>query len=169
MTKRIYSISIPILILIVSVLGTAAQANGQSEPDRLIAAVRLLEQKPFDKEGKKAREWALKWLIETDKVSVTLCSLIVSGVEENYKYKSDVFTQYTLGMAAFKLANPDKSDEQSVQMGGIESALKFYEAITKEKPNTKSAFMDDLLAKRASGSLNDYVAANNCKEKKGTQ
>ena len=156
-----------IMLLISPVLGSASQPGFQNESEMLIKTVMLLEEKPFDKEVDKMRERALKWLIETDKVSVTLCSMMISRVEDKYKYKSDVFTQYTLGMGAFKLNNPDKAqDEAAVQLGGIESALRFYEAIAKEKPKTKSAFMDELLTRRAAGSLAEYVVANNCKGKK---
>ena len=156
-----------ILILISPVLGSAVQPGIQNESEMLIKTVGLLEEKPFDKEVNKMREGALKWLIQTDKVSVTVCSMMISQVEEKYKYKSDIFTQYTLGMAAFKLTHPDKAqDDAAAQLGGIESALRFYEAIGKEKPKAKSAFLEDLLAKRAAGSLSEYIAANNCKEKK---
>ena len=153
-----------ILLLISPVLGSAVQPGIQNEAEMLIKTVGLLEEKPFDKEVNKR---AMRWLIQTEKVSVTVCSMMIAQVEEKYKYKSDIFTQYTLGMAAFKLTHPDKAqDEAAAQLGGVESALRFYEAIGKEKPKNKSAFMDDLLAKRAAGSLSEYLAANNCKEKK---
>jgi len=160
------SLLLPILLLISPGLGSASPGV-QNESEMLIRTVSLLEEKPFDKEVNKMREAALKWLIQTDKVSVTVCSMMISQIEEKYKYKSDIFTQYTLGMAAFKLNNPDKAlDEAAAQLGGIESALRFYEAVGKEKPKTKSAFMDELLARRAAGSLSAYVAASNCKEQK---
>lgn len=166
-TQKTSLVLLSILLSISPVLGSAGQPGVQDESQMLIKTVSLLKEKPFDKEGDKMRQRALKWLIETDKVSVTVCSLMISQIEAKYKYKSDVFTQYTLGMAAFKLSNPDKAqDEAAAQLGGIESALRFYEAIVKEKPKTKSPFMDELLAKRAAGLLSAYVAANNCKEKK---
>lgn len=158
------------LLLISPVLGRSTQPRVQNEPEMLIKAVSLLEQKPLDKEVGKMREWALKWVIETDKVSVSVCSAMIAGLEDKYKYKSDVFIQYTLAMAAFKLANPDKAnDEAATQLAGVESAIKLYDAILKEKPKAKSAFMDELVARRAAGSLNEYVATNNCPKKKETQ
>jgi hypothetical protein len=36
----------------------------------------------------------------------------------------------------------------------------------KAQPKAQNAFMDDLVAKRANGTLAEYVLANNCKEKK---
>ena len=66
---------------------------------------------------------------------------------EKYKYSSEMFGQYTIGMAAYKLSNPGK-DEASAQLAGYESALLSYEAMVKEEPKAKDSSMDALLAKR---------------------
>ena len=155
------------LILLLTSVGVGAQKDDKNETDTLIKAARFLEQKPFDKGAKDVRAWAIKWVIATDKVSVTVCSLLISGIDKKYKYSGEVFGQYTIGMAAFKLANLDKAkDEQAAQLAGIDSALTSYEAMVKEQPRARNAFMDDLLAKRATGALAQYVAENNCKDKK---
>jgi hypothetical protein len=104
-------------------------------------------------------------LIVTDKVSVNACGLLLG--EKKYKYSSELFGQYTIGMGAYKLANPDKAqDEDAAQQAGIESAMTSYQAIVAEEPKAKSALMDDLLAKRSQGALAAYVKENNCKGKK---
>jgi hypothetical protein len=161
---------IPILVGLILLLASAsvsAQKDEKTEIDTLIKAARFLEQKPFDKEAKDVRGWAIKWVIATDKVSVTVCSLLISGIDKKYKYSGEVFGQYTIGMAAFKLANSDKAkDEDAAQLAGIDSALTSYEAMVKEQPKARNAFMDDLLAKRATSTLAKYVAENNCKDKK---
>ena len=155
------------LILLLTSVGVSGQKDDKNESDTLIKAARFLEQKPFDKGAKDVRAWAIKWVIATDKVRVTVCSLLISGIDKKYKYSGEVFGQYTIGMAAFKLANPDKvKDEDSAQLAGIDSALTSYEAMVKEQPKARNAFMDDLLAKRATGALAQFVAENNCKDKK---
>jgi hypothetical protein len=142
------------------------QKDEKDTPATLIKAAKFLEEKPFDKSAKDVRGWALKWVIETDKVHVTVCSLLISGIDKKYKYSGELFGQYTIGMAAFKLANPDKaSDEDAAQLAGINSALTSYEAMVKEQPKAKNAFMDDLITKRTDGTLAKYVAENNCKDK----
>ena len=153
-----------ILSLLLATAGfSASQANG---PETFIKATSFTEKKPLDKDAKKLRSAGMKWLIVTDKVSVKVCSLLLS-VDKKYKYSSELFAQYTLGMAAYKLANPDKAqDEDTAQLAGVESALTSYEAIIVEQPKAKNAFMDDLLAKRGQGSLAAYVKENNCKERK---
>ena len=165
MRKLVTLFSLIVLVLFSSVNGSA-QIDEKDAPATLIKATKFLEEKPLDKEAKKIRSWALTWVIATDKVSVTVCSLLVSGIDKKYKYSGEILGQYTLGMAAFKLANPEKAkDEDATQMAGIESALISYEAMVKEQPKAKNAFLDDLVAKRGDGSLAKHIADNNCKSK----
>ena len=153
-----------LLLLAPVALGSTDQADEVNTPETFIKATRFLEQKPLDKNAKKIRGKAMEWLIVTDKVSVKACSLLLS-VDKKYKYSSELFGQYTFGMGAYKLANPDKAqDEDAVQQAGVESALTAYEAIVAEQPKAKNVVMDDLLAKRGDGSLAAYVKGNNCKE-----
>lgn len=168
MMKRTLTTTIVCLIL-VGLLNSNSFAGSYHQDDpvqTLIKAARFLEERPFDKDAKKVRGWAIEWIIQTDKVSVMICSVILK-VEEKYKYSSELTGQYTIGMAAFKLSNPDKaSDENAAQLAGIESAITSYESMVKTEPKAKNGFMDQLVAKRADGSLAEYVLANNCKEKK---
>jgi hypothetical protein len=152
-----------ILLLVSSAFGSVAQES-HDDVSRLIAVAKFLEQTPFDKKAKDVRKWALTWVIATDKVSVNLCGSLVSGVNKGkeYKYSGEMTAQYAIGMAAFKLANPGK-DEQSAQLAGYESVLSVYDAMMKEQPKAKNAFLDELLAKRADGTLAQYLAENNCK------
>lgn len=156
-------------LMLVGLLSANSIANNLQKEDpvqTLIKAARFLEEQPLDKDAKKVRAWAITWIIETDKVSVNICSLIL-GVDKKYKYGSEMTGQYTIGMAAFKLANPDKaSDENAVQLAGVGSAIASYESMVNAEPKAKNAFMDQLVAKKADGSLPQYVLENNCKEKK---
>ena len=156
-----------ILLLLLTTPGFGSTQEGDvSGPETFIKATRFLEQKPLDKNAKKLRSLAMEWLIVTDKVGVKACSLLLS-VDKKYKYSSELFSQYTFGMGAYKLANPDKAqDEDAVQQAGVESAMTSYEAIIAEQPKAKNSFVDELLAKRSQGSLAAYVKENNCKESK---
>nr|AAP58562.1 hypothetical protein [uncultured Acidobacteriota bacterium] len=144
---------------------TFAQSGPDEEVETLIKTVKLLEQDPLGKKSKDLRSKALMWVIETDKVTVSACSLLVSGLDEKYKYAGDLVTQYTLGMAAAKLTTPSL-DENAIQQAGIDSALISYEAMVKAQPKARNVFMDDLLVKRGNGSLATYVIENNCKARK---
>jgi len=155
-----------ILLVLLTALCVTGQKDQKNEPEMLIKAARLLEKKPFDKEAKDIRAWAINWVINTDKVNVKVCSLIVSGIDKKYKYSGEIFGQYTIGMAAFKLADSNKAkDEEAAQLAGIESTLKSYEEMVTEQPKAKNSFLDGLVAKRTDGSLAKYAAENNCKDK----
>ena len=167
MTRKVSALLVLILICGSALSVRAGQKDEKEEIDLLIKSAKFLEEKPLDKKARDVRSWAVKWLIVTDKVSVTVCSLLLSGLDKKYKYESEILTQYTIGMGAFKLSNPDKAkDEEAAQLAGIESAIRSYEAMVTEQPKAKSVFMDGLLAKRADGTLAKYVADNNCKEQK---
>ncbi len=164
MKKRYAIISGVIMLVLFSALCVSGQQK--DEPAMLIKAARFLEEKPFDKDAKNIRAWALNWVIQTDKVSVRVCSLILSDTDKKYKYDPELLGQYTIGMAAFKLSNPEKAkDEDAAQLAGIESALKSYEAMVKEQPKAKNSFFGGLVAMRADGSWPQYVAEHNCKGK----
>src|ERR1700730_11706685 len=141
--RALSCLALMVLLSVVCFVGRG-QGDDKNAPDTLIKAARFLEQKPFDKSSKDMRAWALKWLIVTDKVNVKVCSLLISGIDKKYKYNGEVFGQYTIGMAAFKLSEPDKAkDEDATQQAGIESALTSYEAMVKEQPKARNSFMDD--------------------------
>lgn len=159
------SACILLTVLLASLTSAHHVFQGDTEGETLIKAVKLLEQNPLDKDAKDMRSKALLWVIQTDKVSVTVCSLLVSGLDKKYKY-GDVFGQYTIAMASYKLANPEKAnDENAVQQAGIESALISYESMVKQQPKARNTFLDGLIARRADGSLVQYVVENNCRNK----
>ena len=157
-------------LLIVAALGVFAfvsVAQKPSESQTLINAARFLEEKPLDKKAKDIRKGALTWIIQTDKVTVKACTLILNGPDEKYKYGGELFGQYMIGIAAFKLANPDQAgDEDAAQLAGVESSLLAYEAMLKTEQKAQNAFMDDLVAKRSNNTLAEFVKGNNCKDKK---
>lgn len=166
MKQRFVKIICAGLLVVFCIAGATRGAQGDGNAEKLIKAAAFLEEKPLDKDAKDLRSWAFKWIADTNEVSVTLCSLLFS-VDKKYKYSGEIYLQYTIGIAAFKLANKDKAgDENTTQLAGVESAMRSYEAIIKEKPKATNVFMDNLLAKRTDGSLAKYVLENNCKEKK---
>ncbi len=151
------------LILQTSVVN--AQGFGKAE---VIKAAKLLEAEPLHKDAKIIRGAAVKYVIETDEVSVVVCSgeLMTALLDKKNKNSSELIAQYTIAMAAFKLENPDKNDdENAAQLAGTESALRAYQAFIKEKPKTKHAGMDGLLAKVQDGSLKAMVEAADCGKK----
>jgi hypothetical protein len=166
MKKIFYIFTIAVLVVV-----SAQISYGQTKEEQqqlLIKAAKFLEIKPFDKDAKDVRGWAVRYVIETDDVTVVICTgnFMDAALEKKNKYGSELLAQYTIGMAAFKLENPSKKDdENAAQLAGIESMLRAYETMVKEKPKAKFAGMDDLLAKRDKDELKALVEAANCGKK----
>lgn len=158
-----------ILVCFVLVTASVVYANAQSfGPEEVIKAARFLEAKPFDKEAKNIRALAVTYVIETDDVSVMLCGGDITKhfLDKKNKNSTELIGQYTIAMAAFKLENPDKKDdENAAQLAGLESVLKAYQAIIAKKPKTKHKGMDEYVQKRDNGELKAIVDAADCGKK----
>ena len=140
----------------------------ESDAEKLIRASAVLEKKPFDRDAKNLRSWAITYLSTTDEVAIVICGgdLTRPILDQKSKYGPEIFTQYTIAMAAFKLSAPDrKEDEDAAQLAGFNSALKTYEVLLKQYPKARTAAMDDLIAKREKGLLKDLVVALGCGKK----
>ena len=125
-------------------VAVAAQKNDDVE--NLNSAVVLLETKPLDKKAKKAGKKAFRFVAETDKVSVVICTdLAEPFLDKKNKLGSEMLLTYTLSMAAFKLKNPENNTENDAQVAGVESALKAYETAVKLKSKYKYAPIDELI------------------------
>jgi carboxypeptidase Q len=156
------------IIFTILLIGLTAQANyaqhETSAHQRLINAARFLEEKPFDKEAKSVRSWAVMWSAATKDVTVVLCGGTASPLlDKKAKFGSELVGQYLVSMTAFKLENPDKADnENAAQLAGLNSVIKTYENMLKKNPKAKFEAVDTLLAKRNNGELEKYVADANC-------
>ena len=157
-----------LLIVAIAAQNSFSQTASTIDKATFIKAARILEQDPLIKDGKKYREAMTYYLIETKDVSVALCTSDATKAifDKKYKFSNELFSQNMFGMAVFKLENADKKDdEKAAQLAGVESMLKAYEAMIKANPKAKYAAADDLLAKRADGTLAKFVADNDCTKK----
>ena len=156
-----------ILFTLLAVGSLAQVCLAQNEKELTIKTARALETAPLSPETIKMREKSLKWVIETDEVHLIVCGGVFSLFsDKKNKNASDMTVGYTIGMAAFKLEHSDKvSDENAAQLAGLETALKSYEAILKEKPKTKFDKIDALIEKRNNGQLAAIVTAADCGKK----
>lgn len=163
--KKIY---ILFTLLIFALSTQIAFAQSQKEKDRaaFISNTKLLEKKPLAPNAKVAREWGFKWLVDTDEVSVSICSEILKLIpEKKNKFKGELLMQLNFGTAVFKLENPDrKTDEAAATVAGLESMLRAYEAMVAENEKAKNSEMDALLAKRNNGELKTVADAAACKK-----
>lgn len=162
------------LVLILFVLFSVQIAFGQdnektSNKELLIKATQILEAQPFHEKAKDFRSWAMKYVIETDDVSVVICGgqLLDAVMDKKNKYNGELLAQYTIAMAAFKLSNPDQAkNENAAQLAGMESMLKAYEAMVKEKSKAKFNKLEELITKRNNDELKKFVEDSKCGEGK---
>lgn len=162
------------LVLVLFVLFSVQIAFGQdnektSNKELLIKATQILEAQPFHEKAKDFRSWAMRYVIETDDVSVVICGgqLLDAVMDKKNKYSGELLAQYTIAMAAFKLANPDQAkNENAAQLAGMESMLKAYEAMVREKPKAKFNKLEELVTKRNNGELKKLVEDSKCGEGK---
>lgn len=155
-------LSIFIAVLIIA-LG-AQSAFAQEGKELVLKTKQALETAPAAKETEKMANASMTWIIETDQVTVGLCTGVFAlFANKKNKNSSDMTSAYTIGMAAFKLENPTKAlDEMAAQIAGLELALKVYEALVKEKPKTKYNDVEALLVKRNNGELAALINGIDC-------
>ncbi len=143
----------------------AAQSFGSGE---LIRAAKMLEQDPFGKDAAAIRGLAVRYVIETNDVSVVVCGGEITNpfLEKKNKNSTELIGQYTIALAAFKLQNPDKkNDENAAQLSALESTLRTYEAMIGVKPKTRFPLMDEYIVKRDKSELKALVDAADCGKK----
>jgi hypothetical protein len=154
-----------LLLIGLSALNAFGQDQKQKDREMLIKASRFLEEKPFDKQAKDVRAWAVKYASDTEEVTVIVCGAGMTPLlDKKNKFGSELLGQYLVSMTAFKLENPGK-DENAAQLAGLESVLRTYETMLKENPKAKSTKVEELLAKRNDGTLAKYVADADCGKK----
>ena len=67
-----------------------------------------------------------------------------------YTYAHTITQQYILASGAFQIENPDKAaDAKATELAALESVLKTYQAILKQKPDAKAKPLNDLLKKQS--------------------
>lgn len=158
-------------LLFVAVSAQTAFAQSQKEKDRaaFITNAKILEKKPFDPNAAAAREWGFKWVVDTDEVTIGLCTETMKLIpEKKNKFKGELLMQFTFGMAVYQLENPDKkSDEVASAVAGLESALRAYEAMVAQNEKAKNSELDALLVKRNNNELRALVEASKCDKKSG--
>jgi hypothetical protein len=147
---------------VAAVLPQSATAQKTSTPEERKQWVEIsqkLESNPLDEGLNKQAATALKRLIEVEDVHVALCAPLMTDLsEKKYKYSATITRQYMLASGAFVIENPDKASEtKAMNLAAVESVLRTYQAILKDKPEAKSKRLDDLLKKQNEGKLNDAL------------
>jgi hypothetical protein len=162
---------IPLLALLA--LPVAAQADrGPSTPEereRAVKVAKVLRTDPLNAANVPDREWLVKWLIEVPDISIEVCTSFLGDLgKDKSGYPGAIIAAQLASEAAFVIEHPDRAkDTDAVSLAGVEGALDAYQAINKQDPKYKRKQLDDLLDRRAKGTLADFVkdvAAKSCKK-----
>jgi hypothetical protein len=152
----VLTISVATLI----VQGAAVQdASTPEERAQWVETTHKLESNPLDDSVNTEGERALKQVSDAHDIHVPLCPGLLSGFNGlKYIYAHVITRQYMLASTAFLIENPEKaSDVDAMNLAAVESVLKTYSAILRQKPEAKSKTLDDLLKKQSQGKLKDFV------------
>lgn len=162
------------IVFAILLIGLAAQAgfsqkNIADERDdklMLVKTTRFLEENPFDAEANRMREWGFKFLTETKEVKVNVCAgdLTKPLLDKTNKFGKDLFVQYAMGMAAYRIENV-KAEETDVQLAGMESMLKAYDTMVNADETAKFAGMNILVERRDKGGLKTMIELAKCGKK----
>ena len=137
-------------------------SRGPSTSEERAYAILLthhIEKDPLSLDASAARSWLDKWWEEVPDFTVRPCNLIDAPNHEPYEYGQELYNQVTYSEGVFILENPAKTtDWNAAFLAGMNGALRAYESILRQKPGVQSAFLDELLQQRASGTLADTVS-----------
>jgi hypothetical protein len=153
------------VVIAVVMLGQATMA--QDNKQNVLDAAKAIESNIKSKEAVDQRERALKWLIETKDVNLTVCGPVFGLFSDKKNRSSSMMTLgYTIGMGAFKIGSPDKAnDENAAQLAGLLLALRVYENAVADNPKAKFDKIDSLLQKRTAGELPALISGFDCGKK----
>ena len=162
--RAILSMSVLFICSSIGALSASAQQFGSNE---LVQATKFLQDKPYDKNAPAIRAMAVNYVMVTKDVTVIVCGGDITKpfLDKKNKNSTELVAQYTIAMAAIKILNPGLTDENVVQLAALNSVLKTYEAMIKEKPKTRFEGMDEYIVKRDKGELEALVASVGCGKK----
>ena len=163
MKRRIRLASVAfVLPIFLAALAARAQDRKPSTPEARANAVALtgyLEREPLGEKAKDARSALVVWWAQVPDLSVTLCGdLLGPLLGSKHKYEAELITQLAFSAGAYIIEHPGTSGESvDAYLAGVEGSLRAYEALLALKPKARHAFLDELLSKRAAGTLRQYV------------
>ena len=140
----------------------SAVAQDTSTPEeraQWVEVTHKLESSPLDDAVNKQGEAAFKRLGDVHDVHVLLCPALLSEFNGmKYTYAHTITRQHMLASGAFQIENPDKAaDAKATELAALESVLKTYQAILKQKPDAKAKPLDDLLKKQSQDKLQEAL------------
>ena len=134
----------------------------ESEALKVLETVRELEMAPLQRAAHERREWIRNLINASQEINVPECPDLLGPLagEAASRNAQILIEQMVFSSAAAVVSGQISSaDTHAVCLAGLEGALRTYESILREVPESRWTFMDDLLIKGKTGKLPSYVAS----------
>ena len=149
---------------VVAVPCSAQNAPSSSAEDKAqaVALVKQLEDDPLASGAENARQWLTNFIVNAPDLFISTCPELLGPLNGQGKNGApDLIGQLYFGSAAWAIQNPDKAaDREAIFVGGLESTLRLYESLVKQKARWRWPLLDDLRSRVKKGTLADYVREN---------
>ena len=153
------------LLLVLAAAPSLAQGNTASSAEdraQALALVKQLEDDPLASGAENARQWLTNFIVNAPDLFISTCPELLGPLNGQGKNGApEIVGQLYFGNAAWAIQNPDKAtDREAVFVGGLESSLRVYDSLVKQKSRWRWPLLDDLRGRSKKGTLPDYVREN---------
>jgi hypothetical protein len=130
------------------------------ERARAVKVAHELESDPLAKDAKDNRDWVYKWIEDIPDITVNVCYDFFGTLPKPPRgHALEIVNQMAISSAAFIIEHPNKSkDEQAIATAGLLGALRAYQAVLKQDPESRWPYLDKVVQMRDQGKLDDYVS-----------
>ncbi len=154
-----------LLIALVAAVPCSAQDATTSSPEdkaQALSLVKQLEADPLASGAENARQWLTTFIVNAPDLFISTCPELLGPLNNQGKNGApELVGQLYFGNAAWAIQNPDKaSDREAMFVGGLESTVRLYESLLKEKPRWRWPLLDNLRSRVKKGTLREYVQEN---------
>lgn len=142
-----------------------AQGATVSSPEdkaQALALVKQLEDEPLASGAENARQWLTNFIVNAPDLYISTCPELLGPLNGQGKNGApEIVGQLYFGNAAWAIQNPDKAtDREATFVGGLESTIRLYESLLKQKSRWRWPLLEDLRSRVKKGTLADYVREN---------
>ncbi|MRR13301.1 hypothetical protein EG835_12800 [bacterium] len=159
-----YTLPALAIALVVAAPCFAQEATTSSAEDKAqaLSLVKQLEEDPLASGAENARQWLTNFIVNAPDLFISTCPELLGPLNGQGKNGApDIIAQLYFGNAAWAIQNPDKAtDREAMLTGGLESTIRLYENLLKQKSRWRWPILDDLRGRVKKGTLADYVREN---------
>ena len=143
-------------------LAQGAATSSAEDKAQALSLVKQLEEDPLASGAENARQWLTNFVVNAPDLYISTCPELLGPLNGQGKNGApELVGQLYFGNAAWAIQNPEKAmDREAVFVGGIESALRDYDSLLKQKSRWRWPLLDDLKSRSRKGTLADYVREN---------